>query len=317
VSTTPSKLDATLRHDQRADIAAASVLGALLDVIVANLGGAVTDPYGESLHDFRVAIRRSRAVQRELSGALGKRELSGYREQFRALQRQTGEARDIDVHVLEFENMRQLVPKMRRGDLDPVLEVLKQRRARARRPMARALRSQRTSKLLSDWSTFLDGVADLRAEGRPDAAKEIGDVAGARIRKLYRRIVKMGRAIDEHSPSTDYHELRKQGKELRYMLELFGAPLYPEEVVKPMVKALKALQEVLGRHQDREIQLATVSSLRDEVAARPGGPAAVAALDLLTERLAEDQRAARAAFAKRFEAFASPERRRLVKETFA
>ena len=38
-----------------------------------------------------------------------------------------------------------------------------------------------------------------------------------------------------------------------------------------MIKSLKALQDVLGRHQDREVQVATLTSLRDEVAALPGG----------------------------------------------
>ena len=47
-------------------------------------------------------------------------------------------------------------------------------------------------------------------------------------------------------------------------------PLFPEEVVKPMIKSLKALQDVLGRHQDREVQTAVLRSLGPSVAeARP------------------------------------------------
>ena len=74
----------------------------------------------------------------------------------------------------------------------------------------------------------------------PTPPRPIGEVAGERIRKVYRRMVRMGAAIDESSPAEEYHELRKKGKELRYLLELFGAPLYPGEVVKPMIKTLKA-----------------------------------------------------------------------------
>jgi CHAD domain-containing protein len=317
MSATSSKIGVTLRYDQHSDAAAVAVLRKLLDAVLANLDGAIDKPDSEHLHDFRVAVRRSRAVQRELRRALGKRELSRYRDGFRWLQRQTGDARDVDVYVLEFDQMRRLVPGALRGDLDALLDALADRRAEARRLMARELRSQRTSKLLSDWSTFLDGVEDLPLKGRPDAHREIGAVAGARIRKLYRRMVKMGAEIDEDSPSTEYHELRKQGKELRYMLELFGQPLYPDEVVKPMVRALKGLQTVLGRHQDREIQVAMVGSLRERVAAGAAGPAALPAMDLLAQRLAEDQRAARSGFAERFEVFAAPERRRLVRETFS
>jgi CHAD domain-containing protein len=129
-------------------------------------------------------------------------------------------------------------------------------------------------------------------------------------------MVRAGSAIDESSPAEDYHELRKQGKELRYLLELFGAALYPGEVVKPMIKTLKALQDVLGRHQDREVQVALLRSLGPEIARAEGGEAALMALGALIARLSEDERAARGEFAGRFAEFASKPQRRLVKETF-
>jgi len=128
--------------------------------------------------------------------------------------------------------------------------------------------------------------------------------------------VRMGEAIGPDSPSIDYHELRKKGKELRYLLELFGAPLFPEEVVRSMVRVLKGLQDVLGRHQDREIQVTMLRSLGPEVSAASDGPAALMAMGMLVERLEADQQEARGAFASRFEEFASRRQRKLVKDTF-
>ena len=84
-----------------------------------------------------------------------------------------------------------------------------------------------------------------------------------------------------------------------------------------MIKALKGLQDVLGRHQDREIQMVTVRSLADEVSALPGGPATLMAMGVLTERLEADAAAARGEFATAFAAFAAPEQRGLVRRTFA
>src|SRR5206468_3401709 len=81
-------------------------------------------------------------------------------------------------------------------------------------------------------------------------------VAGTRIRKVYKRIVRMGETIDADTPPQAYHDLRKKGKELRYLLELFGVKLFDEEAVTPLVRSLKGLQDVLGRHQDREVQIA-------------------------------------------------------------
>jgi CHAD domain-containing protein len=304
----------------RTDRAAAVVLRGMLEVIDANLDGTIADIDTEFLHDLRVSVRRSRSVQRELKRAFPPDELAHYRAEFRWLQQVTGDVRDLDVHVLEFDSMRALVPEAMRDDLDPLLRVLKARRVKARRAMVRALRSKRTGTLLSGWGAFLDGLEAMSMDERPDATRPIGEVSGERIRKVYRRMLKMGGAIDESSPAAAYHELRKKGKELRYLLELFGAPLFPDEVVRPMIKTLKSLQDVLGRHQDREVQVALLRSLGPElVPARPAshGDAALMAVGALVARLGEDERAARGEFAGRFAEFASKEQQRLVKETFS
>jgi CHAD domain-containing protein len=317
----PTKPGVPLTPDQRSDAAAAIVLRGMLEVIEANLDGTVADIDSEFLHDLRVSVRRSRSVQRELKRAFPPDELAHYRAEFRWLQQATGDVRDLDVHVLEFDDMRALVggrgSKFMRDDLDPLLRVLRARRVKARRAMVRALRSKRTTTLLSDWGAFLDGLEAMSEDERPDAARPIGEVSGERIRKVYRQMLKMGGAIDESSPAEAYHELRKKGKELRYLLELFGAPLFAEEVVKPMIKTLKSLQDVLGRHQDREVQIALLRSLGPEVGETPGGEAALMAIGALVARLGEDGRAARGEFAGRFAEFSAKEQRRLVKETFA
>jgi CHAD domain-containing protein len=311
-----SKISVPLQFDERADVAAATVLRRLLDVIEANTDGTIADTDSEFLHDYRVSVRRSRSVQRELKKVFAPEPLAEFRAEFRWLQQITGDARDLDVYVLEFDAMRGFVPEAMRADLDPLLEVLRGRRLAARRQMVSDLRSQRVTSLLEHWARFLDRLPSLDEGDRPDASRPIGEVAGARIHKVYRRMVKMGSAIDDSSPAEDYHELRKRGKELRYLLELFGAPLYPDDVVKPMIKALKALQDVLGRHQDREVQLAMLSSLRDELASVRGGAAALMATGALVSRLQEDEQAARTEFAARFAVFAGKDQRTLVKATF-
>ena len=313
----PSKITVPLARNQRADVATVAILRALLRIVEANVAGTIADVDAEFLHDFRVAVRRSRAVQREMRGVFGPDVLAAFRTDFKWLQTITGDARDLDVYVLEFDAMRAMVPEPMQADLEPLLGVLESRRLMARREMARGLRSERTARILGEWEAFLEELVESDTEDRPDAARPIGEVAGERIARVYRRMVRMGRAIAPESPAEDYHELRKKGKELRYLLELYGTPLFDTDVVKPMVKTLKALQDVLGRHQDREVQMAMLQSLRDEVSARPGGPGALMAMGALVQRLGEDEQAARGEFADSFAAFASKAQRRLVKETFA
>ena len=160
------------------------------------------------------------------------------------------------------------------------------------------------------------GAAALRRDDRPRAALPIEAVAADRIRRVYRRMVRDGGRIDDDSPDEDLHELRKRGKELRYLLELFGS-LFPSDVVKPIVRALKDLQDVLGRFQDRSVQTEMLRANAEELAALRGGPGAVLAAGLVISALEADQRDTRAHFAERFAAFSSREQRKLVRGTFA
>ncbi len=154
-----SKPDVALAHDQPATSAASAVLRALLHVIEANYDGTIADVDSEFLHDLRVAVRRTRAVQRELRAVFAPDELERFRTEFRWLQQVTGDARDLDVYVLEFDNFRALVPEDMRAELEPVLEILRERRRVARRTMVRALRSARAKRLLEDWRALVDGLA--------------------------------------------------------------------------------------------------------------------------------------------------------------
>jgi CHAD domain-containing protein len=311
-----AKVDVPLAYDQRADAAAVAVLRRLLGVIRDNVEGSISGEDDEYLHQLRIAVRRSRTVQRQLSGVFPPIELPGFRSEFRWLQQATGPARDLDVYVSDLGSLAELLPERLRPDLAPLRPVLLHGRMTARADMERALRSQRAGDLFEEWDRLLETLVELPLEDRPIAHRPIGEVTGERIRKVYRRVVHMGRRIDASSPPADYHELRKKAKELRYLLELFGLKLFDEEHVAPMVKALKALQDVLGRHQDREVQMAMLRAAADEVATLPGGGAACMAMGVLVDRLAVDEAAARSEFGERFDAFASDEQRKLIKQTF-
>jgi CHAD domain-containing protein len=311
-----AKVDVALAHEQRADAAAAAVLRRLLAVIIENTEGSIIGRDDEYLHQLRIAVRRSRTVQRQLAGTFPPLELPGFRTEFRWLQQVTGDARDLDVYIQDLDDLRDLLPPEVRPDLDPLLPALEDRREAARAQMAVSLRSRRATELLADWDALMETLVELPLADRPQAARTIGSLAGERIRGVYARIVRMGRAVGPWSPAEEYHELRKKGKELRYLLELFGAKLFDEEVVGPLIRSLKAFQDVLGRHQDREIQITMLRSMVDEVAPRSGGPAACMAMGMLVERLETDKDQARAEFGESFAAFSEKSQRHLVRETF-
>jgi CHAD domain-containing protein len=310
----PSKVRVPLRPDQRTDEAAVAVLRALAGVVEANLPGTLDDLDTEFLHDLRVAVRRSRSVLREMKRAFPPGPLRRQRDALRWLQAVTGPTRDLDVQLLEWDDLVATLPEDRQAALAPVRALLERRRRDAHRALRRELTGEAYGAAWGGYRRFLDG--DLGPDDeRPDAAAPVVAVAGRRIRKVYRRMVAMGEAVDAGSPATALHELRKRGKELRYLLELFGG-LWPGDEARDMVRALKALQDVLGTHQDREVQADALRALAPDLAGVEGGPDALLALGAVVERLGTEQRAARERFADRFAEFASPSRQALVAETF-
>jgi CHAD domain-containing protein len=310
-----SDADVELTADLPSDRAAVALSMRLLHVIEANLPGTLANIDSEFLHDLRVAVRRTRSLQRELKTVFPPDELAHFRQEFKWVQQVTGPSRDLDVYLLEFDDFAAAVPESHRQDLELVRGLLEERQVVERREMEAELRSNRTTAVLREWAEFLERLPSLPVDDRPKAVMPIGDLAARRIERVYRRMVRMGRAIDDDSPHEALHELRKKGKELRYLLEFFS-PLFPGKVTKPMVRTLKALQNTLGRFQDREVQVATLRGLGDEVAQRPGGAEALMAMGVLIERLEEQQDAARAEFSERFAAFSAPDQRALVKKTF-
>jgi CHAD domain-containing protein len=311
----PSKIQVELNPSQRADTAAVELLTRLLAVIEANLPGTLDDVDIEFLHDLRVAVRRTRSVQRELKRVFAPDDLARFRADFKWLQAVTGPSRDLDVYLLEFDQFAATLPAAQRSDLAPLRKLLRDRRRLERRRMVRALRSQRTKRILAEWREFLTRLPALPEDDRPHASRPIATVAGRRIAGVYEQMVGMGAAIDRDSPAVALHDLRKKAKELRYLLEFFGG-LFAAETVDPMVKRLKALQDTLGRFQDREVQAEMLRSVASEIATSQDGATALMAMGVLVEHLEREQAEARGEFAQRFRRFASKRTRAAVKETF-
>ena len=66
-----------------------------------------------------------------------------------------------------------------RGDLDPLLAVLRGRRLSARRRMVRELRAERATRLLADWGALLEELVARATGDRPDATVPICELAAS------------------------------------------------------------------------------------------------------------------------------------------
>jgi CHAD domain-containing protein len=151
--------------------------------------------------------------------------------------------------------------------------------------------------------------------GGPRAGDPIGAVTADRIRKAQRRLLDAGRAITPETPAEHVHDVRKDAKKLRYLLECFAGLLPPGDR-KAFVKRLKRLQDLLGAHQDAEVQAASLRTAADELPSTTS-PATYLAVGRLVEQLETARHASREGFADRFAEYDSAPTRATLREMLA
>ena len=294
------KIDVRLAGTMPAALALATVLGSLFDTVEANLAGTLADIDTEFLHDLRVAVRRTRSVLKTARAVLP--ELAGrYRTEFKWLGDVTTPTRDLDVYLLDYPSMAARLVASTGPELEPFGRYLERERASAYRQLARGLRSARFASLTSRWRHDLDQVASAPRR-RPLTAP----FAARRIARAHRLVLDSGNAIRATSPPQALHDLRKLCKELRYLLEVFASLHDPAQQWRA-VSELKALQDCLGEFQDTDIQIAELRTFAAAMMADRSAPATtLLAMGEIAASLATRQAKARAEFAGRFAAFASP-----------
>ncbi len=300
-----SKPDVALDPAMRADRAAKRILLHLADIMQVNLEGTVNDTDSEFLHEYRVALRRSRAALAQIKGIFAPRDVARFRAGLGWLGEATGPTRDLHVYLLGLPAYCESLPPPLGEALAPLRSLLERRQRQEQLALARALRSARYAKLMTAWRRFLEAPVPAHSR-QPNAMRPVRAVAVERIRKMHKRVLSEGRAINDASPPEELHELRKSCKKLRYLLEFFQG-LFPRRQVRRLIKSMKGLQEVLGDYQDLAVQMAALGRFEAMMAEEGELPAATReAIDRLLADLHTRQAEARNGFAAVFAAFDNP-----------
>ena len=209
----------------------------------------------EDLHRFRVATRRSRAMIRATKPLLGET-LAALGAELKWLTGVLGPVRDFDVLLLRLRAQVQTLGVDSPGG-GTVVAMLEEKRERLNDAMLEALGDDRYLRLLDSFAAAIDSLPDLDADLRPIASKQL------------RRLRKASRRLGDHPSDEELHALRIRAKRARYSAELVAVA----DSGKPLgryLEALKALQDVIGEHQDAvvaEAELRSVARAKTALAA--------------------------------------------------
>jgi CHAD domain-containing protein len=235
----------------------------------------------EELHDHRGAIRRLRELLRAGRPLVDRTWADGLRQALRPAGRELANVRDLDVVLADLQRQAASLPDMERAGSTDVVERVRRRRDRAQAELVAALSEPWYVSALNRLEV---AVAEPRREKGGSVAKV--------VRKEHRRSRRLVRHLADDPADTDLHRVRKAIKRARYAAELADAARVSG--MHGYAKRAKAVQDVLGEHQDAVVATEVLRSVDAELE-RPMAHLAVAALLGMQEAR---KRAARAAFPK-------------------
>ena len=235
-----------LAGSEGAAVAIAHVLDHQLALLHALEPAVRAQPDGDTLHDFRVAVRRTRSVLSSAKNDLPD-DVLRWADEWAWLADLTSGARDLDIVLDDIDAARATLPAHTKTGLDEIAEVVTARRTATQRELQAALDSERYRVLVDGWRASLGALALTRGDDRADR------IARRLAKKATKQVAKRASRIDARSSASSIHDLRKRIKRLRYVLELFRDVL-PKATVTAIVKETKRLQDELGAFQDNEVR---------------------------------------------------------------
>jgi len=206
-------------------------LRAQRDQILAHDPGTRLGKDPESLHDMRVAVRRTRALLRA-GKPLATGDTQMFELELKWLGTILGNVRDLDVLLAHLRKEAATLDETDRAAAGRLLRSLDRRRSRARSALLKALDSERYGNLLDRFESTL---------GSLEPAANDATLASL-ARKEMKRLSRETRALSDEPADEELHALRKRCKRARYAYELAGKDA--------VVSRAKGLQDVLGEHQD-------------------------------------------------------------------
>ncbi len=209
----------------------------------------------ESLHDFRVGLRRLRSVLRAYKSELSDTVRGKDRDRIAAIAGGTNDGRDAEVQLLWLEKRFEEAPaKMRAG----IQWLLPQVRTRMEAGYT-AARGETSAHFAKAERALRERLSyyDLRVQlGEPTRQTSFGEVTADLLREHVGDLVARHALIAGPAEQENIHDTRIAAKRLRYLLEPMKGEL---PGAGPLVKRLKDLQDVLGELHDMHVVGATLA----------------------------------------------------------
>jgi len=236
---------------------------AVSDASLARLRGGAATADADRVHHFRTTLRRLRSLLSSFKAVAPPAERTHLSDRLKELSQRYGKSRQWDVLI-------EALDKAFDGGADRsrIADAAKRRRRSLTRGdgprLNRDIASIDRAILAADWlHAPSPGEAELWNAALDDFVPDLLDRQRRRLRQRSRHV--------DLSDAAAFHEFRIAAKKHRYTIE-FLASRYRKKAVKPYLRRLVAIQDVLGALRDAQAG----AELLGELALTPAARAAAA-----------------------------------------
>ncbi|MDX1301467.1 CHAD domain-containing protein [Photobacterium sp.] len=212
--------------------------------------GLLRDDDDEFLHQYRVSLRRSRAIISLLKGLFQPEQSEMLATTLKRMMQKTNLLRDLDVYLHKMDDYYAGLEHKHHQGLARFFDDLQNKRNKAFKDLKQWIKTDNYKQQCRQVNEHLERLSQAPTEAGQISCRKFGPTI---IWKRAQKVLILSQAIDSDSPDSNLHQLRIECKKLRYLLEYF-LPLFPAKQVKKQISTLKQLQDLLGEFNDSSIQ---------------------------------------------------------------
>ncbi|MBW0148449.1 CHAD domain-containing protein [Marinobacter arenosus] len=211
--------------------------------------GVIVGLDDEFLHQYRIAIRRSRALAESIQEVTGNTLLAKSTKELKRYANATSRLRDLHVFLQHLPSLCAANDELRTA-LHTYFEMAVESE---QQQLVKKLTGKRYRKSLADWQDRIES-GKLEKLAASLSRKDIRKTARQRIDEINRRTA----LLTSSSPDEDFHRLRKLLKRTRYLMELNRGDW------KRPLKVLRERQKHYGHFQDLHVQIQLLEQFRSD-----------------------------------------------------
>lgn len=204
----------------------------------------------EFLHQYRVALRRCRALISLLKSLFKAEQKQMLKVELKTMMQKSNHLRDLDVFLLKMEDYFSALEHQYHQGLICFFDELQYMRRNTHKELKRWLKTES----YEQQCQLVKGlIAELEYCPTSKGHTKSKDFGREMIWQHFEQVLTHCNGLTINSPDESVHELRIYCKKLRYLLEFF-TPIFPAKINKEQIQRLKQLQDQLGEFNDSSVQ---------------------------------------------------------------